>query len=37
MNFEDLKNKLKRKFRSFHIGTLGAADFQISLKNLIYL
>ena len=36
MNFEDLKNKLKRKFRSFHIGTLGAAVCTAQLLLELY-
>ena len=36
MNFEDIKNKLKRKFRSFHIGTLGAIVCSAQLLLELY-
>ena len=36
MNFEDFKNKVRRKLRSFHIGTLGAIVCSVQLLLELY-
>ena len=36
MNFEDIKNKIKRKLRSFHIGTFGAIVCSVQLILELY-